>query len=57
MQLPNERFRNDADHFSDQLRLLQAALVLANQPKLTGPAPIYKETGSPSCSPTRPAIN
>lgn len=52
MMLSEELMRDDADNFSQQLLLLQDALRQAG-----GHAPIYKETRSPNCSPTRSAIN
>lgn len=57
MQIPTELLRDDADRFSDQLRLLQMALQQANQAEPARPRLSYRETGVPNCSPTRPPIN
>ncbi len=52
-ELPND----DADRFSEQLYRLEDALYRANQSEPACPEQVYKKTASPSCSPTRPAIN
>jgi hypothetical protein len=57
MLLPKEMIINDAERFSDQLRRLQDALNKANEGVPAYAKPVYNETGSPSCSPARPAIN
>lgn len=57
---------NDVERFSDQLIRLQEALRKANAGAAAQPGlpqaradekPVYKETGSPICSPASSAIN
>jgi hypothetical protein len=57
MLIHKEMIINDAERFSDQLRRLQDALQKANESAPVYAKAVYSETGSPSCSPARSAIN